>query len=74
MSIIIVAAQAKEVRIYTIFRYAHVYPTVLRLVRSGKIKVKPIITDTYPFDKGIQAFDYACNPKTNPVKVQIELP
>jgi D-xylulose reductase len=70
----IVAAQAKEARIDTIFRYAHAYPKALRLMGSGKINVKPMITDTYPFDKGIEAFDYACNPKSTSVKVQIELP
>ncbi|MBN2551506.1 MAG: NAD(P)-dependent alcohol dehydrogenase [Spirochaetales bacterium] len=70
----IVAAQAKEARIDTIFRYAHVYPKALRLMGSGKIDVKPMITDTYPFRKGIEAFDYACDPKPTSVKVQIQLP
>jgi len=41
---------------------------------SGKIDVKPMITETYAFEKGIEAFDYACDPKPTSVKVQIELP
>jgi len=32
----IVAAQAKEARIETIFRYAHVYPRAIKLMESGK--------------------------------------
>lgn len=69
----IVAAQAKEVRIETIFRYAHVYPRVLALMGSGKLDVKPLITDTYPFDKSIEAYDYAADPKPESVKVQVEV-
>lgn len=69
----IVAAQAKEVRIETIFRYAHVYPRALNLMGSGKIDLKPLITDTYSFKDGIEAFEYASNPKPTSVKVQVEI-
>ena len=43
----IVAAQAKEARMETIFRYAHIYPLALGLMASCKIDVKPLITDRY---------------------------
>ncbi|MFC1947026.1 NAD(P)-dependent alcohol dehydrogenase [Chloroflexota bacterium] len=69
----IVAAQAKEAVIKTIFRYAHVYPRSLALMESGKIDVKPLITDIYNFDDGVAAFDYAVNPGPSSVKVMIEL-
>ena len=69
----IVAAQAKEARIETIFRYAHVYPRVLALMGAGKLDVKPLITDTYSFDKSIEAYDYAANPSPESVKVQVEV-
>ena len=74
VSIDIVSAQAKEARIDTIFRYAHVYPRALNLMGSGKIDVKPLITDNYAFSDGLKAFEYACDPKPTSVKVQIELP
>ncbi len=70
----IVAAQAKEARIETVFRYAHVYPRALRLMGAGKIDLKPFITDTFTFKEGIRAFEYACTPKPGSVKVQIEMP
>ncbi len=70
----IVAAQVKEARIETVFRYAHVYPRALALMSSGKIDVRPLITDTFAFQESIQAFDYACNMRPTSVKVQIELP
>ena len=69
----IVAAQAKEAVIKTIFRYAHVYPRAINLMASGKIDVKPLITDTYKFEDGVAAFEYAANPKPTSVKVMIEL-
>jgi D-xylulose reductase len=70
----IVAAQVKEARIETIFRYAHVFPRALALLGSGKIDVRPLITETYAFADAIAAFDYASAPKPTSVKVQINLP
>jgi len=70
----VVAAQVKEARIETIFRYAHVYPRALALMGSRKIDVRPLITDRYAFADSIAAFDYACAMKPTSVKVQIELP
>ena len=69
----IVSAQAKEARIETIFRYAHVYPRALSLMESGKVNVKPLITERYRFEDGVKAFEYASNPKPTTVKVIIEL-
>lgn len=70
----IVVAQTKEVHIETIFRYAHVYPRALALMASGKIDVKPLITDIFAFKESITAFDYACNMLPTSVKAQIVLP
>ena len=70
----IVAAQVKEARIETIFRYAHVYPRALALMGSGKINVKPLITNRFPFNDSIKAFDFASHMPANGVKAQIELP
>ena len=69
----IVAAQAKEAVIKTIFRYAHVYPRALSLMGSGKINLKSLITDRYRFEEGVEAFEYAANPNSTTLKVIIEL-
>ena len=74
VSLEIVAAQVKEARILTIFRYAHVFPRALGLMSSGAIDVKPLITDRFTFADGVAAFDYACHMPPASVKVQIELP
>ena len=67
------AAMIKEISIATIFRYAHVYSRALQLMASGKINVKPLITDVYKFSDSIAAFEYATKMKPTSVKVQIEL-
>jgi D-xylulose reductase len=69
----IVAAQIKEARIETIFRYAHVYPRALALMGSGKINVQPLITNTFSFAESVRAFNFACAMPPNAVKAQIEL-
>jgi D-xylulose reductase len=61
----------KEARIQSIRTYAHVFPRALALMESGKLNLKPLITDIYSFSDGIEAFDYACNPRPTSIKVQI---
>ncbi len=70
----VVAAQIKEARVEHVFRYAHVYPKALALMGSGQINVKPLITDTFPFEKSIEAFDFASEMPPTSVKAQIEMP
>ena len=67
-------AMIKEARIETIFRYAHMYPRALALMGSGRIDVKPLITDTYAFAEAVAAFDYALRPRPETVKIQIRMP
>ena len=43
------------------------------LLGSGKIDVKPLITDRYKFADAIKAFDYAANPEPRSVKTVIEM-
>lgn len=69
----IVAAQAKEARIETVFRYANLYPRALALMSSGKINVKPLVTDRYKFADAIKAYDYAAKPEPRTVKIVIEM-
>ncbi|MCP4165723.1 MAG: NAD(P)-dependent alcohol dehydrogenase [Chloroflexi bacterium] len=70
----VVAAQVKEARVEHVFRYAHVYPRALALMGSGKIDIKPLITDTFSFQDSIEAFDFATVMPPTSVKAQIELP
>jgi D-xylulose reductase len=69
----VVAAQTVEARVEHIFRYAHVYPRALALMAGGAIDVKPLITEVFPFEAGIKAFDFARHMPATSVKVQIAL-
>jgi D-xylulose reductase len=69
----VVKAQSKEITVKTIFRYAHVYPRALQLMGAGKINLKPLCTETYSFEKSIEAYEYAVDPKPTSVKIQIEI-
>jgi len=70
----VAAAQIKEARVEHVFRYAHVYPRALALMGSGKIDVKPLITDKFTFSESVAAFDFAVQMPPTSVKAQIELP
>jgi D-xylulose reductase len=68
------AAQAKEARVENVFRYAHAFPRTLDLMASGKVDVKPLITDRFAFADAVAAFEFAADLPPTSVKVQIELP
>jgi D-xylulose reductase len=70
----VVAAAAKEARIETVFRYANVYERALALMGSGKIDVKPLITDTFEFKDSVKAFEFASEMPPRSVKAEIVLP
>jgi D-xylulose reductase len=67
------AAQAREARIETIFRYANVYARTIALIASGKIDLKPLITGTFSFEDSIKAFERAAEGRGTDVKLQIKL-
>jgi D-xylulose reductase len=66
--------QVRELRTEAVFRYAHVYPKAINLLESGAINLDPIITNVYPFDKAVDAFNFMCSPPPETVKTIIRLP
>lgn len=69
----VVALQAKEGRIESVFRYANIFPRALALIASGAIDVKPFISRKFPFSEGIRAFEEAASGQPRDVKIQIEM-
>jgi D-xylulose reductase len=63
----------KEAVVHHVFRYANVYPSALALVSSQKIDVKPLLTDRFPFDRSVEAFDAFLNMGPSSVKIQIDM-
>jgi D-xylulose reductase len=69
----VVAAQAKEARIETIFRYANVYPKAVALLASGKVNLKSLISANFSFDESVAAFERAAQGRPSDIKLQIVL-
>ncbi|MCX6040261.1 MAG: NAD(P)-dependent alcohol dehydrogenase [Caldilinea sp.] len=67
----VAAGMVKEARVEHVFRYAHVYPRAIALMASGKLNVKPLITDTFPFAQSVEAFNFAVQMPPTSVKAQI---
>lgn len=67
------AAIVKEARIETVFRYANNFDRAVNLIASGKVDLKPLITDTFDFKDSVAAFDRAAKGLPQDVKLQIRL-
>jgi D-xylulose reductase len=61
----------KELRIESVFRYAHQYDRAIALMASGRVDLKPLISETFPFEKSIPAFERAAEGRPADVKLQI---
>jgi D-xylulose reductase len=64
---------SKEIRIETVFRYANVFDRALAMIASGKVDLKPLISETFSFDQSVAAFERAAEGRPNDVKLQIKL-
>lgn len=67
------SAVAKEIRIETVFRYANVYDRTLAIIASGKVDLKPLVTENYAFEDSIKAFERAAEGRPRDIKLQIIL-
>lgn len=47
---------AKELKITSLFRYKNLYPTTIAAISGGKINVKSIVSNRYPFEKTDEAY------------------
>lgn len=65
--------QARGIAIKTVFRYVNEYPKTIAMVAAGKIDVKRLISKTFPFEKSIEAYEYAAAGHDDVVKVVITL-
>ena len=69
----VVAAAAKETRIETVFRYANVFDRAIAMMGSGKVDLKPLISETFRFEQSIEAFERAAEGRPGDVKLQIRV-
>lgn len=69
----IAGASTKELRIESVFRYAHQYERAIALIASGKVNLKPLISQTFEFENSKAAFDRAVEARPDDVKLQIRV-
>ncbi|MGO8693917.1 MAG: NAD(P)-dependent alcohol dehydrogenase [Rectinemataceae bacterium] len=69
----VVAAQAKEIRIMHIFRYRNMYPRTIKMISSGTLNVRPLITHFYDFKDAIAAFDFAAAMPEDAIKTMVRM-
>ncbi len=55
-----------------ILRYANCYPTAIRMVSSGLVDVKPLITHRFKMEEAKDAFETARNGTGGAIKVMIK--
>lgn len=67
------AAAVREISFATVFRYAHQYPRAIAMFASGKVDLKPLISETFGFDQSIAAFERAAEGRPADVKLQIRM-
>ncbi|KAI9493956.1 chaperonin 10-like protein [Zychaea mexicana] len=62
---------SREVDIKGIFRYCNTYATAVKMLASGIIDVKPLITHSYPLSDSVEAFKHVKEGRDGAIKVQI---
>lgn len=62
---------AHEISLKYQYRYANQYPKAIRLVSSGLINVKPLVTHRFKLEQAIDAFETAVDYSKGSIKVQI---
>lgn len=67
----IASLSVKEITIASVFRYAHQYDRAIALMASGRVDLKPLISETFSFADSIKAFDRAVEGRPTDVKLQI---
>ena len=63
----------KELTLMTCFRYRNVYPVCIEAIAAGRINVKNIISEVYPFERIMDAFEDCINNRQSMVKAVVKI-
>ena len=70
MTLPLQAMTAKELVLKGSFRFHHEFPVAVEMMRRGRLDVTPLITQTFPVDQAVEAFELASD-RSRALKVQI---
>ncbi|KAH8790516.1 putative sorbitol dehydrogenase [Hyaloscypha sp. PMI_1271] len=62
----------REIDLQFQYRYCNTWPRAIRLVQSGIIDMKKLVTHRFQLEDAVKAFETAADPKTGAIKVQIK--
>lgn len=62
----------REVDLRFQYRYCNTWPRAIKLLKSGLIDLKKLVTHRYTLEDAIEAFKIARDPKNGAIKVQIQ--
>ena len=71
MTLPVQAMTAKELSLKGSFRFHHEFPKAVEMMRMRRLDVTPLITQTFPFQDAVEAFDTAGD-RTQSVKVHLD--
>jgi len=61
----------REIDLKLQYRYSNTWPRAIRLLSSGLIDLRKLITHRFTIENAVEAFKTAADPKTGAIKVQI---
>lgn len=67
------AAQARELRIENVFRYANSYQRAIELAASPAVELAVLISATYRFEDAEAAFERGAEARPTDTKIQIRV-
>ncbi|MCD9021552.1 zinc-dependent alcohol dehydrogenase [Cohnella silvisoli] len=59
----------KELKLLGTTNAPHVWPRVLKMMATGNVKVKPLITHHFRFEQLVEAVEFACNQSDEIIKI-----
>ncbi|ERS99690.1 L-iditol 2-dehydrogenase [Sporothrix schenckii 1099-18] len=65
-------ASVREVDLQFQYRYSNTWPRAIRLVQSGLVDLKPLVTHRFKLEDAVEAFRTSSDPTTGAIKVQIQ--
>ena len=72
MSMPFMRLSTQEIDLQFQYRYCNTWPRAIRLVDSGVIDLKKLVTHRFDIEDAVKAFHTAADPKTGAIKVQIQ--
>ena len=72
MSVPFMRLSTQEIDLQYQYRYCNTWPRAIRLVESGVIDLRKLVTHRFDIEEAVKAFETAADPKTGAIKVLIQ--